>query len=700
MNRLHIPLFSPFGLGLLIAFACPATAAAGTPSPVVRALAAVDLTPEQLRFDRLDRGLYGGDEGRLRFYDAWIDRPLRIPGDVEVQQHLLLRAADSPSRLFMSATSRLGTSVRRGLIHDPLEDLRASLPEREPLSAALRGIWERSDAVLVREERLALEAAARHLPDSLATAVALLLRAASAAIDARTEAFAPLGTGGGRRGWGRSDLGFDPVTLERDAIEYVVSSDAGDFTPLFARTVEDPSTRIDYRLWNAGTTDLLMAIEGVVPLLRRHAASLGEEDWRVETPLGAVVLTGPRSDRHTGESPLLLIDMGGDDLYFSGAGATWERPVSISIDLGGNDTYATADTLEPCFGAGILGVGVLIDEGGTDTYHGGHVSLGAGLYGVGILLDTEGEDRYEAITASQGAGLFGVGILSDLAGNDSYHAFQQIQGYGYVRGAGFLIDRTGDDVYVADDEQIRFPSSQSKEDNSSLAQGFGFGKRSDFLDGHSLAGGIGFLIDGDGDDEYRCGVFGQGCAYWYGVGLLADAGGEDHYDGIWYVQGSGAHFALGILWEGAGNDSYHATKNMAIGAGHDFSLGLLYDRSGDDQYDAPNLSLGGGNANGIGFFWDLEGNDTYRVEAGTTLGRANISSRGGLRDRIESLGLFIDTGGEDNYPLSKPFAGNERLWTQTGQNEENPLDTERGVGIDTTWTPGEDPGWRMRRNDR
>jgi hypothetical protein len=394
------------------------------------------------------------------------------------------------------------------------------------------------------------------------------------------------------------------------------------------------------------------------------------------------------------------LDAGGDDRYETGAAASFERPVSILLDFGGNDLYqAGADTVGPGFGAGLLGVGVLVDASGDDRYQAGHLSLGAGFYGVGILSDLVGNDHYAGLTVSQGAGLFGVGILSDLDGNDRYHAFQQAQGYGYVRGAGLLIDRTGDDQYIADDEQIRYPSPQSRENNASLSQGFGFGKRADYIDGHSLAGGIGLLIDGDGDDTYRCGVFGQGAAYWYGTGILADAGGDDSYEGIWYVQGSGAHFALGVLWEGDGDDTYRATRNMAIGAGHDFSLGFLYERAGDDRYEAPNLSLGGGNANGIGLFWDLRGDDQYSVVAETTLGRANTGSRGGPRDLMETLGIFLDTGGIDSYPASKEYAGNDRLWTQTGRNTEQPLDTERGVGFDTTWAPSDQPGWRTRRSE-
>ncbi len=670
---------------------------ARVPAPIRRVLDAIDLRPGRLCFDRDDMGAYGGDRWRLQFFDAMIDRPLRIPGDVDVIQKNLLKSAERPSELFMAATFRLGTGVRRGLIGDPAAEMRNALPARDPLPAMLRALWRRSGTPLAPEVEENLRARCARLPDSLAIVLALILEAAGTAIDARAAALAPLDAGmPSHRGWGRRDAGLEG--LERDAVAYVVGSDAGNLDPVFLRRVEEPAGLIDYPLWNAGIADFLITLEKSLPALRRNLASLHGRAWAVETPFGGVLLAGSGADRHAGGAPpLLLIDPAGDDFYAGGAGGSLCRPVSVVIDFGGNDRYVAADTLRPVFGAGTLGLGVLIDEGGDDTYRGGHVSLGAGLYGVGILLDRGGNDRYDGITASQGAGLFGVGILSDLAGDDAYYAWQQIQGYGYVRGAGLLVDREGNDLYDANDRDIRFPSAQSKEHNSTLGQGFGFGKRSDFADGHSLAGGIGILADGAGNDAYRCGVFGQGCAYWYGVGILADAGGDDTYDGVWYVQGSGAHFALGVLWEGGGNDRYHASMNMAIGAGHDFSLGLLYEVAGNDFYDAPNLSLGGGNANGIGLFWDLAGNDTYRVEAATALGRANIGSRGGLRDRMETIGLFLDTGGADSYPSSKGFAGNDRLWTQEGTDTEHPLDTERGAGIDTTWIPGAEPGWRMRR---
>ncbi|MBM3286873.1 MAG: hypothetical protein FJY88_05930 [Candidatus Eisenbacteria bacterium] len=650
------------------------------PSPIRDALAAVDLAPERLRLDLLDMSLWGGDRWKLPLFDALTQRPLRIPGDVEILQRQLLRAAERPGDIYMAATSRLGTGVRRGLIGDPAEELRASLPERDPLPAALRALWKSARKPMIPEDEELIRSAAAQLPDSLDLALAIWVTAAARAIDARHAAFASLGPNA-------------EASLQRDAIAYLLGTAADAQDPASQRRLEERAGAIDQAVWNAGISDLLIAVERTLPIVRRHSAGMGRS-WRVATPCGPIVLAGEGPDRHGPESPLILIDAGGDDWYAGGGAGTHETPVSILIDLQGNDRYLAADTLGPAFGAGVAGVGLLIDLAGDDAYRGGHLCMGAGLCGAGVLIDGAGEDRYDALTASQGAGLFGVGILSDLAGRDSYRAFQQSQGYGYVRGAGVLVDRSGDDIYEADDQRIRYPAAQTEEHNASLSQGFGFGKRADFVDGRSLAGGLGVLADGEGDDTYRCGVFGQGCGYWYGIGILADQSGNDSYEGIWYVQGSGAHFALGVLWDTAGEDRYRATMNMAQGAGHDFSLGFLYEGAGDDRYDAPNLSLGGGNANGIGIFWDLTGDDTYSVTAATSLGRANTDSRGGLRDRIDTIGLFLDTGGRDAYPTEKAFAGDGRLWTQPGLNEAIPLDAERGAGVDTTWTPGAERRWR------
>jgi hypothetical protein len=211
-----------------------------------------------------------------------------------------------------------------------------------------------------------------------------------------------------------------------------------------------------------------------------------------------------------------------------------------------------------------------------------------------------------------------------------------------------------------------------------MAQGAGYGYRSDYLTGHSLSGGIGILYDAGGKDSYLCGVFGQGTGYWEGVGVLWDEKGDDRYQGMWYVQGAAAHYAFGYLEDIAGNDTYIAEMNMALGAGHDFSVGMMLDRAGGDTYSAPNLSLGAGNANGIGVFADLLGNDKY-TSTGLTLGKASEATRGSIRERALCLGLFIDLDGADTYPPAASWAKNGARtanWTDRG-----PFPPESQVGV-------------------
>ena len=87
-----------------------------------------------------------------------------------------------------------------------------------------------------------------------------------------------------------------------------------------------------------------------------------------------------------------------------------------------------------------------------------------------------------------------------------------------------LIDLGGNDRYVANDTDIRYPSAQNREHNNSLCQGVAAGSGADYSDGLSTNGGVAVLLDGAGDDEYSCGLFGQGAGYWNGGGAAAGPG--------------------------------------------------------------------------------------------------------------------------------------------------------------------------------
>jgi len=445
----------------------------------------------------------------------------------------------------------------------------------------------------------------------------------------------------------------------------------------YDRRIEELGKEVDFSRLIAGAEDIAEAIRRMADSL--EFAPFPKRKVEMATPRGLIVVGTSRNDLYDYPAPpLLIMDGGGDDIYrFSGYPEKY--PLSAIIDVAGDDRYLSTDSTTPGIGGAVMGMSVVVDKAGDDRYEAIHIAQGCGIFGVGILLDYRGDDLYHATGYSQGAGAFGVGILADSSGNDSLHCVILSQGVGYTKGCGLLINFEGDDRYIAEDSILLNPSSQTKEHNTSLAQGMGFGKRADFIDGHSWAGGVGILCDVKGNDLYSAGLFAQGCAYWFSVGMLIDGEGDDSYNGVWYVQGSGAHFAVGYLDDFEGDDRYTATMNMALGAGHDFTIGYLNERGGNDYYVAPNLSLGGGNANGIGIFYDHQGDDVYITHGGTTLGRANVSTKGARRF-LHVFGIFIDGEGKDIY--NQPYAKNKSLWIGPKTDPEGRNPYEIGVGID------------------
>lgn len=630
------------------------------------ALAAIGLDRSTARCTEPDLTLMGRGRFRTDLYAALQSDPTLVDRYARTLREGAFAAAPSAEGSSMYAAARLGASVRLGLLGDPLAG--------EVEEAAKPGALEAAMGRLGPGEF----PTSADLPPPVRTAAALVVRAA-----ARAEVFLlrahPESEGESR-------------FRERSAAEAtLLLAGGGD---ALRREFEEQAARADLPLLARGAAEVLVAADRAAALLREAGAG-GPFAYRAETALGTVLLRGGGDDADgEGESgPFLLrIDTGGNDRYGAGAAASPACPVSVLIDVAGNDTYESAPDAA-AFGAGHFGVGALLDLGGNDRYllRGDRsLGLGAGVFGVGLLHDAGGDDAYAGVAFCQGAGAVGWGTLTDLGGEDGYHAYAYAQGFGFVLGAGVLADLAGKDRYALDDADIRFPSAQSKEHNASLGQGFGFGVRADYTDGHSLAGGVGILADREGDDRYSCGVFGQGGGYWMGVGLLLDGAGDDAYDGAWYVQGAAAHFAVGVLEDGGGDDRYTATLNMAQGAGHDYSLGVLLDRGGDDVHHAPNLSLGAGNANGVGILVADGGDDTY-VSRGLTLGHSSVATPADaptLRHGSLTLGLFLDLGGRDRYlqagPAGEPwpFAGDGRTWTRGERAGRPSRSDERGVGRD------------------
>ncbi|HFD80756.1 MAG TPA: hypothetical protein ENK05_10260 [Gammaproteobacteria bacterium] len=408
----------------------------------------------------------------------------------------------------------------------------------------------------------------------------------------------------------------------------------------------------------AALLDMLAAAERIPP----GGATAGEDmagEW--QTPLGKVEVAGGGDDRHRG-GYLLLIDTGGDDRYQDVGAPPDPGSVSVVLDLGGNDEVHWAAVPGP--GAGVLGLALWLDREGDDRYAGGSLGLGVGILGAGVFLDAAGNDRYEAAALSEGAAQYGVGILVDDAGDDRYRASFSGQGYGTTGGIGMLVDGGGNDEYdcggvIADPVKKRAGRHRSTR-YLSLCQGFGFGLRP------KISGGVGLLLDRDGDDRYKVGIFGQGAGYWFGLGILAEGGGDDRYQGFEHVQGEGLHLAAGVLGDYGGDDQYSGYEH-AQGVGKDRAAGLLYERDGDDVYEATRASQGAGLASyGVGILVDRAGDDRYRAQVDSQ----GFSGRPdpGFPEREWPTGVLLDLGGDDLFEQTygEALSGFSRIQNRQG----------------------------------
>ncbi|HSV73615.1 MAG TPA: hypothetical protein VLH79_07635, partial [Chthonomonadales bacterium] len=517
----------------------PATAAAAPsarPDAWDRVLALAGLTRETCRFDELDMAQFGGHRHLLAYFDALHRDPLRIPFTARSFRLTFAPATRSAGEAVMRGGARIGHGIRRTLLGDPNaeEARRAAAPGA--LAAAVRGVLQMGGRTLTPAQDAILTRTAAAVPTEVARQAAFLLLVEMKALRRRQQAFADA----------------TPAQLDR-AFEILMRSGPPTDAPA-GREVEALRASADLNYLFTGAVDLAVAVDAARDALaaRPHRERFS---FTWETPYGWIVLRGGTDDVTTGDRPyLLIVDTSGNDRY-AGGGATFSarHPVSVLLDIEGSDRYIELAGLEessvaqyagrragsrrPTFGAGILGYGILADASGDDRYAALCHTQGRGALGIGVLIDSAGADRYDAYTFAQGSAEFGLGALCDSGGADEYRCFTASQGFGGTMGCGLLLDGgLEDDLYEANDTVIDFPSPQDRAHNASLAQGCGFGRRADHLDGRSLAGGVGALLDLGGNNRFVAGVFAQGVGYWYGVGLLCSGPGNDQYEGVWYVQ--------------------------------------------------------------------------------------------------------------------------------------------------------------------
>jgi HEAT repeat protein len=384
----------------------------------------------------------------------------------------------------------------------------------------------------------------------------------------------------------------------------------------------------------------------------------GEILYYLQTDFGPMIVGG-MGDNVYSDDFAVIIDLGGNDIYRCRAGGAIGEignPYSVVIDLEGDDFYMNQEKAVNQ-GAGFLGIGILIDLAGNDTYRSSNYSHGAGLFGVGLLYDQAGEDDYRGGYFCQGVGNVGVGMLLDNGYSDDRYLSQiWAQGFGSVFGYGLLRDAGGDDIYRTGGKYLHAPLLPN--DYQSFSHGFGMGWRP------RAGGGIGVLYDLDGNDFYEGEVFCEGASYWYSLGMLVDGSGNDSYNAAQYAQGAGIHLSIGALWDKDGDDQYNSRNGVVGGTAHDLSVGMLIEEKGNDNYI---VSGGYGVAltNSFALFVDKLGNDMYSTWEDFSFGSVRWG-RG-----FAGCGIFMDLEGKDIYPRNT-MAADGSLWKQF----------EWGIGID------------------
>ena len=400
-------------------------------------------------------------------------------------------------------------------------------------------------------------------------------------------------------------------------------------------------------------------------------------DWKkqklnIVTPLGRIVISGTGKDVHQYSDALLVIDLGGNDKYFGSVGAnpSLEIPVSLTIDIEGDDRYINENEFIHSQGAGLLGAGMLLDMEGNDYYESKRLSQGAAMLGIGILADMDGKDEYNMWTSGQGGAYFGVGLAIDNKGDDKYFMWGDGQGYGGVGGVGTLVNRSGNDHYecVLEASEVYRPDlhSKDKKQNYSYSQGCGVGRRGDITDGHSWAGGMGTIIDLEGDDVYKSALWSLGCGYWYGMGFCYDGGGNDKYISASWSQACGAHFCIGAMIDEGGDDYHELWQEQSVGLafGHDFTISLLLNRGGDDIYKVKDDGLAYAINMSQVFFFDTEGEDKY-ITGGqrfnyswNNFDKYNPPIIGAFPILFgDQIAIFADLSGKDTYIIEDFTSG-------------------------------------------
>lgn len=587
---------------------------------------------------------FGGKKYTAPLFESSMVNGKALPSLAQITRNMMLDKKGDLSTLIVYTMARIGHGVRRDLVGDPVGPARKHSQKKQALSTAIKKIF----AAKGQKPPSGLAARLKNIPSDIQQLSAFLIEVALTS-----------------RNWHKKAFRKNKISIAK--IQGLLL-DSTNHSPGIGEGIEpvlmEFADSVDMKYLSAGAVDLAVAVEDVRKAL---AERKGKETFRfrLDTPLGQVVLNG-YGESNTITGPVLVaFDLGGDDQWISASGSSYSRPINVVIDASGNDHWLVRKDMKdtpmreykdrknkkllPDQGSGYFGYSFLVDLQGNDTYRARSFSQGSGVFGLGVVWDLQGNDTYDCYSFCQASAFFGGGFVLDAAGKDNYSGFRSLQSFAGTNGASLLLDTGGEpDSYLAYTSPLDFPSLIDSRVNSSFAQGTSLGKRSDIIDGYSWSGGVAILVDDGGSNSFEAGFFAQGFSYWYGLAMLLTGEGNDTYFSGKYSQGSATHYGVGVLFDKGGDDIYRVSQELGLGVGHDFSYGVFVDLKGNDTYTAANLSLGCGSANGMGFFWDNAGNDNYTLSANSFMGCAlDRVSRHSLRNRNQTLGIFVDAEGRD-----------------------------------------------------
>lgn len=380
-------------------------------------------------------------------------------------------------------------------------------------------------------------------------------------------------------------------------------------------------------------------------------------------PAAGLLILGP-GDSVIDESPVLLIDLGGNDRYtgqrFGGvvpgypndAGAILDQLraapgyplVRLSVDVAGDDEYLPRPVQET-HNTGVV-------ENQERTLYGS--ALGGAIVGVAMLVDGSGDDLYRSTVD-----------LTTIAHQNpstpkraSATVYGAMHGGGVFGGVGVLSDGTGKDTYEA---TVRAVAQEiGGGENRPVARGVGASQ------GGGYIAGLGLLVDaGPGDDSFHI-----------DLDLHTAGHAEGDQGGVQRLAASqgGAVTGAGLMVDALGTSSVAVNGPLAQAAAitaymplpKDFtpagaavtqvpriptvttypSLGFLFGSTGDSQYSAHSLSQAAAmGAHGEG---NRDGTDAWAL----LYSQPNRGvSRGDASETFyaPAVAVLVDAGGDDHY---------------------------------------------------